>query len=82
MSFFLWSSIPDDELLDLAAHSKLNDPKVLEQQVRRMLADSRASSLVSNSASASRLSQPSTCQDLSVSRTKRRAAGTAAGSGS
>ena len=39
LSFFLWSSIPDDELLQLAAHGKLQDPAVLEQQVRRMLAD-------------------------------------------
>ena len=42
LSFFLWSSIPDDELLDLASRGKLRDPAVLEQQVRRMLADSRA----------------------------------------
>ncbi|MGB6943866.1 MAG: DUF1592 domain-containing protein [Bryobacteraceae bacterium] len=48
LSFFLWSSIPDDELLDVAAHNKLHDPTVLEHQVRRMLADPRADSLVSN----------------------------------
>ena len=48
LSFFLWSSIPDDELLDLAEHGRLNDPAVLESQVRRMLADSRAKSLVRN----------------------------------
>jgi uncharacterized protein DUF1592/uncharacterized protein DUF1588/uncharacterized protein DUF1587/uncharacterized protein DUF1585/uncharacterized protein DUF1595 len=48
LSFFLWSSIPDDELLDVAAHGKLKDPVALEQQVRRMLADSRAKALVSN----------------------------------
>jgi mono/diheme cytochrome c family protein len=48
LSFFLWSSIPDDELLDVAARGKLKDPAVLEQQVRRMLADSRSSALVSN----------------------------------
>jgi hypothetical protein len=48
LSFFLWSSIPDDELLDLAVGGKLNDPAVLEQQLRRMLADSRSKSLVSN----------------------------------
>jgi hypothetical protein len=42
LSFFLWSSIPDDELLDLAVKGKLRDPKVLDQQVRRMLADERA----------------------------------------
>jgi hypothetical protein len=39
LSFFLWSSIPDDELLDVAVRGKLKDPAVLEQQVRRMLAD-------------------------------------------
>jgi hypothetical protein len=48
LSFFLWSSIPDDELLDLAAAGKLSEPAVLQQQVRRMLADSRAESLVTN----------------------------------
>jgi cytochrome c5 len=48
LSFFLWSSIPDDELLDAAARGKLHDPKVLEQQVRRMLADSKALALVDN----------------------------------
>jgi hypothetical protein len=48
LSFFLWSSIPDDELLNLAARGKLNEPAVLEHQVRRMLADSRSSALVSN----------------------------------
>ncbi len=48
LSFFLWSSIPDDELLDLAAPNKLHDPAVLDQQVRRMLADPRAEALVSN----------------------------------
>jgi hypothetical protein len=48
LSFFLWSSIPDDELLDVAAAGKLTDPKVLEQQVRRMLADARSASLVTN----------------------------------
>ncbi len=46
LSFFLWSSIPDDELLDVADKGKLSDPKVLEAQVRRMLADSKASALV------------------------------------
>ena len=39
LSFFLWSSIPDDELLDVAARGKLSDPATLERQVRRMLAD-------------------------------------------
>src|SRR5438128_11034626 len=48
MSFFLWSSIPDDELLDLAARGKLADPPVLEREARRMLADARASALVTN----------------------------------
>jgi mono/diheme cytochrome c family protein len=48
LSFFLWSSIPDDQLLDLAGHGKLKDPAVLEQQVRRMLADARSSALVEN----------------------------------
>jgi hypothetical protein len=42
LSFFLWSSIPDDELLNIAIGGKLRDPNVLDQQVRRMLADSRA----------------------------------------
>ena len=48
LSFFLWSSIPDDELLDLAARGELSQPDVLEQQVRRMLADERSRSLVTN----------------------------------
>jgi mono/diheme cytochrome c family protein len=48
LSFFLWSSIPDDQLLDLAVQKKLHDPAVLEQQVLRMLADSRSQALVSN----------------------------------
>ena len=48
LSFFLWSSIPDDQLLDLAEKGKLQDPAVLEQQVRRMLDDPRSNSLVSN----------------------------------
>ena len=48
LSFFLWSSIPDDELLDLAARAKLRDTKVLEQQVRRMLNDPKAAALVNN----------------------------------
>jgi hypothetical protein len=48
LSFFLWSSIPDDELLDLAVRGRLNEPAVLEQQVRRMLADSRSQSLVTS----------------------------------
>ena len=49
LSFFLWSSIPDDELLGLAIRGKLSDPKVYEQQVRRMMADPRArTALVQN----------------------------------
>jgi hypothetical protein len=49
LAFFLWSSIPDDQLLDLAIHGKLREPAVLEQQVRRMLASPRArTSLVQN----------------------------------
>jgi hypothetical protein len=48
LSFFLWSSIPDDELLDAAARGKLHDPAVLEREVRRMLADPKAESLVNN----------------------------------
>jgi hypothetical protein len=51
LSFFLWSSIPDDELLDLAEASELSKPDVLEKQVRRMLADQRSQSLVTNFAS-------------------------------
>ena len=48
LSFFLWSSIPDDELLDLAARGALREPGVLEAQVDRMLADPRAAALVDN----------------------------------
>jgi cytochrome c553 len=48
LSFFLWSSIPDDELLDAAIRSDLSKPRSLEKQVRRMLADPRAKSLVNN----------------------------------
>ena len=48
LSFFLWSSIPDDELLDVARRGALKDPATLERQVRRMLADPRAEALVSN----------------------------------
>ena len=48
LSFFLWSSIPDDRLLDLAAAGRLHEPAVLEAQVRRMLADSRSRALVTN----------------------------------
>ena len=48
LSFFLWSSIPDDELLDAAEAGSLGDPAVLERQVRRMLADEKAGVLVSS----------------------------------
>jgi hypothetical protein len=48
ISFFLWSSIPDDELLDLAIRGKLKEHAVLERQVRRLLADSRSQALVGN----------------------------------
>lgn len=48
LSFFLWSSIPDDELRDLGASNRLRDPQVLAQQVRRMLADPRSESLITN----------------------------------
>ena len=48
LSFFLWSSIPDDELLETAMSGQLPEPDVLETQVRRMLADGRATSLVQN----------------------------------
>jgi hypothetical protein len=48
LSFFLWSSIPDDELLDLAIRGRLKEPSVLESQVRRMLADHRSEALVTN----------------------------------
>lgn len=48
LSFFLWSSIPDEALLDVAARGRLKDPVTLEQQVRRMLADPRAKALVDN----------------------------------
>jgi hypothetical protein len=48
LSFFLWSSLPDDELIALATKGRLGQPAVLEQQVRRMLADSRAEALVTN----------------------------------
>ena len=48
LSFFLWSSIPDDELVDVAVKKTLHKPEVLQQQVRRMLADSRSQALVDN----------------------------------
>jgi hypothetical protein len=51
LSFFIWSSIPDDQLIELAVKGTLKNPVVLEQQVRRMLADPRARALGSNFAS-------------------------------
>jgi len=48
LSFFLWSSLPDDQLLDLAARNQLSRPSVLDQQVTRMLADPRSQALVAN----------------------------------
>jgi hypothetical protein len=48
LSFFLWSQGPDQTLLDLASQKKLSDPIVLEQQVKRMLADPRSKALVTN----------------------------------
>jgi mono/diheme cytochrome c family protein len=48
LSFFLWSSIPDDELLNLASQRRLRQPAVLEQQVRRMIADPKSAALVEN----------------------------------
>ena len=48
LSFFLWSSIPDDELIDLAMTGRLQEPEVLEQQVRRMLEDERSAALGAN----------------------------------
>ena len=48
LSFFLWGSIPDEELLDLAVRGELSDPRIQEQQVRRMLGDARAMRMVNN----------------------------------
>jgi hypothetical protein len=48
LSFFLWSSIPDDELLAVAERGELSDPLMLERQVKRMLADPRSRALVQN----------------------------------
>jgi mono/diheme cytochrome c family protein len=48
LSFFLWSSIPDDTLLDLASRNRLHEPAVLEAQLRRMLADPRADAMAEN----------------------------------
>jgi mono/diheme cytochrome c family protein len=51
LSFFLWASIPDWELLNVAAKGKLEDPAILDQQVKRMLADPRSEAMVTNFAS-------------------------------
>ena len=48
LSFFLWSTVPDDELIDLAAQGKLKDPAVLEKQVLRMLADPKSDAMITN----------------------------------
>jgi hypothetical protein len=48
LSFFLWNSIPDDELLDVASKNKLSDPVALRKQLHRMLADPRSKTLASN----------------------------------
>src|SRR5262245_59238995 len=48
LSFFLWSSIPDDQLLRVAAANTLHTPAVLAEQVRRMLADPKSDALVEN----------------------------------
>ena len=48
LSFLLWSSIPDDQLIEVAAQDKLHQPAVLEREVRRMLADPKADALVEN----------------------------------
>ena len=48
LSFFLWSTIPDEELIEVAGQGRLSNPTVLEEQVRRMLADPRSESLVNN----------------------------------
>jgi len=48
LSFFLWSSIPDDELINLAAQGKLSNPAVLEAQAKRMLADPRSQAFIEN----------------------------------
>src|SRR5213596_2865142 len=48
LSFFLWSNLPDEELINLAAQGRLKDPNVLQQQVARMLRDQRSHELVKN----------------------------------
>jgi hypothetical protein len=48
LSYFLWSSMPDDELFALATQNKLHEPDILDQQIRRMLADDKSEALVQN----------------------------------
>lgn len=48
LSFFLWSSIPDEELIDLAVRNELHEPEILQQQVQRMLADSKSDQFIIN----------------------------------
>jgi hypothetical protein len=48
LSFFLWSSIPDEELVQLASQGRLHEPEILEQQVERMIADERSNAFVEN----------------------------------
>jgi hypothetical protein len=48
LSFFLWSSVPDDELIDVAAKGQLKNPTLLERQVKRMIADPRSEALTAN----------------------------------
>lgn len=48
LSFFLWNSLPDDELIDVAAKNQLHDPAMLDKQVRRMLSNPRSKTLASN----------------------------------
>ena len=48
LSFFLWSSVPDDDLINLAVQNKLRDPQVLERQVKRMIGDPRSEQFISN----------------------------------
>ena len=48
LAFFLWSSIPDEQLLNLASQGKLKDPAIFEQQARRMMTDRRSDALITN----------------------------------
>src|SRR5690606_29156883 len=48
LSFFLWSSVPDEELIRIASENRLHDPQVLEQQVHRMIADPRSQEFIEN----------------------------------